>query len=231
MAYQQRSRGRLTRALLLSIVAVLLIALVLASPFGLDAVFAHTGADWRLLSDIGQTYGAISALLAALALAGLTASLLLQAREVRHQREQSARMAHLELLRMAISDRRLLACLGRPEGTTDDELARILYLNLFVSWWQMRWEFGDMSEPNLRTLARTDLFREAAGFKLWQISRDDREPRNRRGRRFLRLLDEEYAAAQARRPEFRPGRTAEARRRRRGIAGIVVVTAVGVLLA
>ncbi|MEV4456717.1 DUF6082 family protein [Microbispora sp. NPDC049633] len=52
---------------------------------------------------VGQTYGAASALLSALALTGVSASLALQAKESRAARKDSGRNHHLRLIRMAAS--------------------------------------------------------------------------------------------------------------------------------
>ncbi|MFV2175287.1 DUF6082 family protein [Actinomadura sp. LOL_011] len=53
---------------------------------------------------MGQTYGAVSALLAAGALVVLGFSVALQAGEARHAREQAARGTQFELMRMILDD-------------------------------------------------------------------------------------------------------------------------------
>ena len=52
------------------------------------------GLDWPSLSDVGQTYGAVSALVTALALGGVMISLLYQARDVSTARSQATRTFH-----------------------------------------------------------------------------------------------------------------------------------------
>jgi hypothetical protein len=51
--------------------------LVVASPFALGSL-SNFKSNWALLSNIGQTYGAISALLAAIGLSGVAVTIALQ---------------------------------------------------------------------------------------------------------------------------------------------------------
>lgn len=185
----------LVRMFGLNTAVLLLVTAALLSPFALGSLLGGAHVDWVLLSDIGQTYGAVSAVLAAGALAVLAGSLLLQAREIRHEREQAALVAHQDVMRMAIEDSGLRSCFPEPPGVAPDEWPKIMYLNLVVSMWQMRWEFGDLPGEHLRFLARNDLFQTELGRKFWSISGQRRAPNGRRGRVFVRILDEEYAAA------------------------------------
>lgn len=78
-------------------------ALVLLSPFALRAYGPDgSDSDWQRVGNVAQAYGAVSALIAGLALAGVGASLVFQARESKANREQGMRTAHTELMRMAI---------------------------------------------------------------------------------------------------------------------------------
>lgn len=72
------------RPLLLFVVALVLVvasvSLVIASPLVLDGL--DTGEqDWNRLSEIGQTYGAVSAIIAVIALVGVMVSLIIQSRK------------------------------------------------------------------------------------------------------------------------------------------------------
>ncbi|MQA26846.1 MAG: hypothetical protein GEU94_15610 [Micromonosporaceae bacterium] len=62
----------------LTLLATVAAIMVLLSPLALPLLGDDGGTDWSLLSNIGQTYGAVSALLAALALGGVVGSLVLQ---------------------------------------------------------------------------------------------------------------------------------------------------------
>lgn len=106
-------RGATRLLLTVSAVPVLIIAIGLigVSPFGLDLFTGGTG-HWERLSFIGQTYGAASALLAVLALIGVSLSLAFQARESRATREQAFRAANTEMLKMAMDDPEYVECWG-----------------------------------------------------------------------------------------------------------------------
>ena len=86
------------------IFAAIMLALVVISPIALQQLVRIHGVNWTRLSDIGQTYGAVSALLTALALGGVVVSLLYQARDVKAAREQASRTFHHELLKMEMKN-------------------------------------------------------------------------------------------------------------------------------
>ena len=58
-----------------------ILSLVLISPLYLRQLSQLRGIDWTKLSNVGQTYGAASAILSAVALVGISLSLLVQARQ------------------------------------------------------------------------------------------------------------------------------------------------------
>jgi hypothetical protein len=59
-----------------------ILGLVILSPFALGEL-ARSRQDWPQLSNVGQTYGAVSALVSSFALGGVIISLLYQARDSR----------------------------------------------------------------------------------------------------------------------------------------------------
>jgi hypothetical protein len=71
--------------------AVGVLVLVVISPIALQRIASIHGIKWMRLSNVGQTYGAVSALLTALALGGVVISLLYQARAFKTAREQASR--------------------------------------------------------------------------------------------------------------------------------------------
>src|SRR3954452_24166530 len=91
--------GRAARAAALRVLTLLLILLavagalgaVLVSPVALTWLPTMRSADWAHLSDVGQTYGAASAILSAAALIGVVLSLYYQRRETKAAREQALR--------------------------------------------------------------------------------------------------------------------------------------------
>ncbi|HEU5027275.1 MAG TPA: DUF6082 family protein [Spirillospora sp.] len=189
------------------------LVLIGLSPFVLKAAFRGSEVDWATLSDIGQTYGGVSALLSAGGLVAVGVSLSLQAREQRHAREQAARGTQFELMRIMLDDPAYLETLGERTrgGLTADELRRDIYLNLLLNWWQMRWEFGDMTEYEVRSMARADIFSGAPGRDYWRRNGEQRllYAATKQGRSFNRLLAEECHKAVAENetaPDERRGR-------------------------
>jgi hypothetical protein len=154
------------------------------------------------LSNIGQTYGAVSALLTALALAGVVVSLLYQARDVSISREHARLTYHNELLRMELEDPIYMEALGAPWGlqmaTDYDSLRQYNFIHMWVSFWYSRFALGGMSEMELRAIAPLELFNSTAGRNYWLASRDTRM-RIVKGRalRFAKILDDEYYKALA----------------------------------
>jgi hypothetical protein len=65
---------------------------------------SRTGLDWNRLSDIGQAFGGVSAVLSALAFCAIAASLLLQWRQLRMTTVIAARERHFDLVRLAVDD-------------------------------------------------------------------------------------------------------------------------------
>jgi hypothetical protein len=181
--------------------------------------------DWGTLSDVGQTYGAASAVLSVLALSGVAVSLHLQRRESKAAREQSIRGLHTDLLRMALDDETFLECWG-PIGDSVDVAwyRQHIYLNLIVSHWQMMWEIGALSEAHLR-LTAAGLFAGPLGRRYWGEAREARRTveKGRRAQVFHSVVDDEYQAACRRvEPELRdPPASKAPLRRDPDIAGSV----------
>jgi hypothetical protein len=169
------------------------LALVVLSPLLLRGDLSFHGTDWLRLSYVGQTYGAVSALLAALALLGVAVSVLLQVREARNNRLQAERTRHYELLRMALENPSYFRVFARPEGT-DDQKRLVTYTNLLLQYWLMIWEFGDLSEQELRGYIAPDLFGTDAGRAYWEQVGSARldYAETKKARKFEEILDEEY---------------------------------------
>ncbi|GIH98527.1 DUF6082 family protein [Planobispora takensis] len=193
------ARGLARRALitiLLLVVVGLVSGLVAISPLALSLLGDQAG-DWERLSLIGQTYGAASTLLSVLALLGVAASLVLQAREAKSDREQALRMLHTDLMKMAMEDPLYRRAWGPFFDSDDHDTPREhMYVNLIVSQWAMEYELETITEQHLRSIAFT-LFSGPAGRRYWGNVRDLRldSTSTRRERRFHQILDEEFAKA------------------------------------
>ncbi|MEU8401452.1 DUF6082 family protein [Nonomuraea sp. NPDC048892] len=178
-------------------------ALTLLSPVLLQQINLARDADWNRLSQIGQTYGAASAILSGFALIGVVSSLILQGKETRATRKESARGYHVQLMEMAMRDPVYLDCWGSLDRhRTPDELRQHLYLNLIVSYWEMRYQVGDMPDRVLRSLATAELFTTTPGRRFWAEARIHRlrAAKNRKMRRFNEIMESAYQAT----PEIPP---------------------------
>jgi hypothetical protein len=174
-------------------VAIILVAL---SPLALD-LFGGSAHSWARRGDIGQTYGAAAALLSVFALAGVAASLVLQARESKANREHASRLVHTDLLKMAMDDPAYLECWGPYSSATDPvALRQAMYVNLILSYWEARYELGQLSDVHLRAGA-AHMFQAEPGRRFWADARGLRTEtsESRRARHFHRILDEEYLKA------------------------------------
>jgi hypothetical protein len=171
--------------------------LIAASPAGLNLLSAAKGVDWLKLSSIGQTYGAVSALISGVALAGVVISLILQSRELNLAREQAFRTYHFDLLRFAIDNPSFISSWGYipPEGSSLEDVRMAGYTNMIVSFWGTGYTTGWLDEGEVRRSFK-DMFRGEAGREYWEASRSAwHENADRRKRRFARIAEAEYRKA------------------------------------
>jgi hypothetical protein len=136
------------------------LVVILISPLALQAIASVFNLNWVKLSNIGQAYGAISALIAGFALVGVAASVFLQARETRFNRRSDERVRHFELMRMAVEDPFYRQVFALPE-MSEKEASLTGYINLLLYHWSIAWEFHDMPENNLRAILSDVLFSDA----------------------------------------------------------------------
>lgn len=186
-------------AVYITIILLTIVGLVVLSPLALAGI-AHFRSDWGQLSNIGQTYGAISAVLSALALGGIIASLLYQARDTRIAHEQMSRTFQFDLIKMELEDPSLMVAMGAPWGadlpSDPDSLREFLYVQMWVTYLASSYVTGETSKSTVRQVAALELFQGRAGRTYWSAV-GKRQIANSRGRRnnFYRLLDDEYNKA------------------------------------
>ncbi len=225
---EARDVRRLSKRLVGALLVVGGIAAVVLSPMALDAAAGSLGVDWARLSEVGQSYGAASALLAAIALCVVAYSAWLQVRQTQVSQLQSARTLQLELLRMAIE---------RPEyrSVLGDDLLRLdaqrwrehIYMNLWIMYLQMAFITGALDEEGVRRILAGELFNGTAGIEYWPLARPafQAEAASRRHQRFVRLVDEEHAKATATRALSRDVGASEQPRHKASRAVKVIVGA------
>lgn len=175
------------------------VGLVILSPLGLAGI-AHFRNDWLQLSDIGQTYGAVSAILSGLALVGIIASLQYQARDSRNAHEQMMRTFQFELIKLELDDPSLIAATGAPWGRNIPSdvasLREFLYVQMWVSFWASIYATGGMRASVVRSLASDEIFKGEAARTYWSaVGQQQLATSKGRYNQFFRLLDEEYNKA------------------------------------
>jgi len=170
--------------------AVGAVALALAAPFAMSWM-AKWQLDWSELSDVGQAYGGVSALLSALALCAIAGSLILQQRQTKTAQVVAVTERHHDLLRLALEHPEFIY-VDSPTGVRAD-LPMVLYSNLTVSHWAMMWELGLLDEALLRKAASA-LFRHNTASVWWASIGPDwtRGRATPGGTKFVRILMDEY---------------------------------------
>jgi hypothetical protein len=225
-------------AVTILLLVIVSIGLVVMSPFALRALDDDSQVDWNRLSNIGETYGAVSAVIAAVALLGVMISLFIQAREIKEARKNTRRALHVELMRMAMDEPGYMECWGPylTESFTGER--QYTYVNLVVAHWFSEYEVGEMSDTLLRATA-SSVFMSVPGRHYWQGSgtfwRDNYS--GRRARRFYRVLEETYQEAIGTPPSAPPavvepvGPIEEQGAPRRSRWGLVLAAVVGAAAA
>jgi hypothetical protein len=185
--------------LAMAVGVILGLGLLLLSPLALYLFAQIPNVDWRLLSDIGQAYGAPTAAIATVSLLVVTMSALFQARAIRITVEHSARTLHYELLKVTLDDPYLWRAHGIEwDGKTKSAIhvRQRVYANMWVSYW--RWLFV------LKQISESALRQNLAGMFTSEISQRWWEERGntylmasdtRRNRVFCRIVDEEHRKA------------------------------------
>lgn len=197
-AFAQRRKAGIA----ISMLAALIVALF--SPFWL-IVLSEDHAHWGTLGNIGQAYGVLSAI----ALVGVAASIVFQARQGKAQRIQMVRDYHLELRRMALENPEVYMPCWRPIKAQHLDLnsrRQHLYLHLTMTYAWMSYSVGVMSDDVLLNDLCAGIFKGAAGRSYWEAEREmwQQTPGGRRRLRFISLVEQAYEA-KSRDPEM--GRT------------------------
>jgi hypothetical protein len=195
-----RRTGLWARILLVLSLLILIVGggcLALASPLALGLIDDQGSRDWGQLSEIGQTYGAVSALISVVALGGVAASLMLQVRSAQLDREHAYRSVHLQLIEMAFESPELLECLGFRVASSEVDRRQNLYCNQLYLALEMGYGVGALDEERLRVSVREIL--AGPGRRWWGEIREVKAAsiRSRRARRVFHIVDEQWRLAVA----------------------------------
>jgi hypothetical protein len=196
-AYRRRRIRIILLAVATSIGTLLVAPLILV----LVAKILPQSDSWSLLSNVGQSFTGISAILSALALGAIAYTSNLQARQVRTGQVQAVRSAHINLIQMAIGNENLARTFGYKGSTKDDfnfwKVAA--YRNLIFMYLQMAFRVDELSEQGLRRTLSLELFIAPESIDYWNASRIAfvAELTDPLGQTFIEIVDEEAVKAQA----------------------------------
>jgi hypothetical protein len=143
----------------------LFLGLILVYPVYLQGVAKRQDRDWQTLSEVGQAYGGISAVLSGLALCGVVVSLVLQWRQTLWSRTTGARERHFELMKLTLDDPQLSYEMRHGEDVL--EYRRKIVNSLWMSHWRMLWDIGDVDQQFLRS-AFDELFADPQAREWWR---------------------------------------------------------------
>jgi hypothetical protein len=186
------------RWILLGVVVTIAIGLVVASPF-LIGPPGSDNADWEWRANVGQAYGGVSALLSALALCGVAASLILQRQQARVTEQAAFRERHFDIMKLALEHPEYLQ-VHDVVWADEPDIRLFIAANMMVSHWRTIWDLGamrpEMLHSDAATLFTSQISRRwwaSVGRANWEVATDDR-----RGRSFFRILAEEVELAEHR---------------------------------
>lgn len=182
------------------LITVGILTLILASPLLLLQLNHVKGVDWPELSNIGQTYGAASAILSGMALVGITLSLIVQARQARAERIRITRERHTELLRLVLEAPDIYGpAIGfKPQFTVEDQ--RIIFCTMWVNYARMGFQMGVLTEEVLHDDIFGPAFINKPMREWWLAVRkywSGNLVQGSKERKFVQIIDEEYRKAVA----------------------------------
>ena len=187
---------RLDWSALLYLVMGAIVALTIVSPLILDWGVTRFSFDPSSASELGQSYGAVSALISAFALGFVIRSLFVQRRQTDVMQGHNSRMMQLELLKLAIENPSLRIAFGPTygEGASESDFAIHSYVNLWFRYQQMNYVQGEESEAGLRHALSETFFAGETGREVWSkvFLAFEAEADNPRKRKFVEIVQAEF---------------------------------------
>ena len=143
-------RGARRVALGAALAGLLGAALFAVLPYLLSWLNAWVAPDkLTRMSEVGQAYGGPSALLAGIAMIGVTAALAFQIRQFKTGQAIETRKMQIELMRMLVDDPSLRPVSPTYRGVGSDERRRAIFSNLMVKCLELGYEIGYVSRESL----------------------------------------------------------------------------------
>lgn len=186
--------GKLVIVVALALGVVGMSFLVAVSPFLVDSLYRD--GDWTRPGNVGQAYGAASAILAALALGIVAVSLILQRTQFRRHQRAIRRDCTRDIVKLVLEDPAYAQCWGSrfAPGHVDERL--FFYTNFVVLNWSYAWEEGDLTEQQARAYL-SSFFDSEVPRMFWERHGPLHHPRVTltRDDRFNAMMNEEYLRA------------------------------------
>jgi Family of unknown function (DUF6082) len=214
-----------------TLAAALGVALFAVLPYWLARLNSWIGADeLARMANVGEAYGAPSALLAGVAMIGVTAALVFQIRQFKTGQAIEMRKMQIDLMRMVMDDPALRPTSPNYPDLSTEERRRAIYSNLMFKYLELGYEIGYVSRESLE-LELSEQFRIDEIGEMWRKARRQfaASASNRGQRDFVDIADRSLAAASAGAPvaalvpgDASDGRDVRWRHRRWFFAGIFV---------
>ena len=185
------------RTLALSLVIfVIAMAGLAVSPMILESVYP-AGQDHAKIGNLGQAYGAASAMIAGLALFVVAASVYVQHRQLKAMEIQSLAEFNEELVSLAMENPRYRQCWGSRMSPPDIPEDLFYYCGKVMRVWITAWELGKIDESQAREYLQK-FFDSEVPRRYWKANgvwhRGGQRPNRRH--RFMDLVNEEYLRAE-----------------------------------
>lgn len=169
-------------------------AVVAISPVLVGALYRN--GDWTQTGNIGQAYGAASAIVAAIALGIVAVSLVLQRNQFKRHQQSIRRDWTRDIVKLAIEESAFAQCWGSRFAPPDVDERLFYYTNFVVLNWTFAWEEGDLTEQQARNFLRS-FFDSEVPRMFWERHGEWHQPRlaSTKADRFIALINEEYRRA------------------------------------
>ncbi|MFD7282958.1 DUF6082 family protein [Streptomyces sp. NPDC059862] len=189
------------------VLTVAVVVLTILAPFVMKW-WAPGGMKWEELSNVSQTYGAVSIPLSGAALFGVVWSLVMQARQMKISNEIEYRASHRDLLMRALDDPTYQFCWEPPTApVTQERYRQQLYAKLIISDWRVEYLNGTAADDTILFWGQngmaSEIMREFWRTRsvLWATEAKTMGPKDRK---FVELLDEAMRRAEAAGPAVPP---------------------------
>ena len=179
--------------------AIALFLVVLGSPSLILLTGGYSDSELVRLSNIGQAYGSISAVLSALALIAIGASIAYQVRQERAQRIDALNRVfsgHLELLMQDIEA--YGPCVIDPaEFDSPKQMRQYFFTSMWLNNLRTMYELGAYTEAHLRNEPIKDMTRSPLAREFWNKRRSYILAQEGKLSTFHKIVDEEFRAAES----------------------------------